>query len=251
MHKHDDVPQADLAVDARRIVDGARRRGVTLRLLGGLAIRQHCQALPFCERPYSDIDVIGLKAQRAKIQTTFAELGYAPNSTFNALHGNSRLEFIDSANDRHVDVFLDVFEMDHHIDLRRRLAVDDYTISVSDLFLSKIQIVRLNPKDVQDILTLFKDCAIGHEDAPGVINADYVVDLCACNWGLWKTVTLNIEAVAGHIDGYVLSDEEKARIREQIADLKDLLANSPKCLRWRLRAMVGERVRWYEVVEEE
>jgi hypothetical protein len=251
MHRQDEVPLADLAAEARRIVDGARQRGVTLRLLGGLAIRQHCQALPFCERPYSDIDVMGLKAQRGKIQSAFAELGYEPNATFNALHGNSRLEFIDSANDRHVDVFLDVFEMDHRIDLRRRLAVDDYTISVSDLFLSKIQIVRLNQKDVQDILTLLKDCAISHEDSPGTINADYIVDLCACDWGLWKTVTLNIEMVTGHVDDYVLSDEEKARIREQIADLKNRLVNSPKCLRWRLRALVGERVRWYEMVEEE
>ena len=68
MHRQDEVPLADLAAEARRIVDGARQRGVTLRLLGGLAIRQHCQALPFCERPYSDIDVVGLKAQRATIQ---------------------------------------------------------------------------------------------------------------------------------------------------------------------------------------
>ena len=42
MHTPSGTPLADLAAEARRIVDSARQRGVTLRLLGGLAIRQHC-----------------------------------------------------------------------------------------------------------------------------------------------------------------------------------------------------------------
>jgi hypothetical protein len=244
------TPLADPSAEARRIVDGARRRGVTLRLIGGLAIRQHCQTVAFCERDYSDIDVVGLKAERRGIRDTFAELGYKANEPFNTLHGDTHLEFIDPVNDHHVDVFLDTFEMDHHIDLRHRLAVEDYTISLSDLLLSKLQIVRLNEKDVRDILTLLKDCAIGHEDAPEMINIDHIIDLCACDWGLWKTLTINIERVTEHIGDYALTDEEGARIRGQLAAMREMLVESPKCVQWKLRGVVGERARWYDVPEE-
>jgi len=244
------TPLADQRAEARRLVDGARQQGVTLRLIGGLAIRQHCTILPFCERDYSDIDVVGLKAERHKIQDAFVELGYQPNERFNALHGDTRLEFLDPVNERHVDVFLDTFEMDHYIDLRHRLALDDYTIPPSDLLLSKLQIVRLNEKDVRDILTLLKDCDIGHADAPGVINVDYIIELCSCDWGLWKTLTTNVDKVWEHVSDYALTAEEQARVRERLANLKEMLVEAPKCLRWKLRDVVGERLQWYNVPEE-
>jgi hypothetical protein len=244
------TPLADQKAEARRLVEGARQQGVTLRLIGGLAIRQHCTILPFCERDYSDIDVVGLKAERHQIQDAFVELGYQPNERFNALHGDTRLEFIDPVNDRHVDVFLDTFGMDHYIDLRHRLAIDDYTIPLSDLLLSKLQIVRLNEKDVRDILTLLKDCDVGHQDAPGVINVDYIIDLCSCDWGLWKTLTTNVDKVLERMGDYALTAEEQARIRERLATLKEMLVEAPKCLRWKLRDVVGERLQWYNVPEE-
>jgi len=262
------TPLADQRAEARRLVEGARQQGVTLRLIGGLAIRQHCTILPFCERDYSDIDVVGLKAERHQIQDAFVELGYQPNERFNALHGDTRLEFVDPVNERHVDVFLDTFEMDHYIDLRHRLALDDYTVPLSDLLLSKLQIVRLNEKDVRDILTLLKDCDVGHDeapsrppfrevrragasdDAPGVINVDYIIELCSCDWGLWKTLTTNVDKVRERMGDYALTAEEQARVRERLATLQEMLVEAPKCLRWKLRDVVGERLQWYNVPEE-
>lgn len=101
------VPLPDLFEEAKRLVDGARAQGVTLRLLGGLAARFHCQALLFCLRDYSDIDVMGLGRQRPSIEKIFVALGYEPHRMFNALHGDKRLEFRDPHSERHVDVFLD------------------------------------------------------------------------------------------------------------------------------------------------
>ena len=43
--------------EAHRIIDAARAEGVTLRLVGGLAVREHCRVAAFCERPYHDIDL--------------------------------------------------------------------------------------------------------------------------------------------------------------------------------------------------
>ena len=247
-------PLAEMAEEARRLIDGARERGVILRLLGGLAARFHCAALLFCLRDYSDIDVMGLSRQRAGIEAAFVALGYTAHAMFNALHGATRLEFIDAANDRHVDVFLDRFEMDHTLDLRQRLEIEPYTISLGDLLITKLSIIRLNEKDVRDLLTLFKDLPVGEEDragAPvaGALNLRYIAQVCARDWGLHHTIMRNISNMAQYIDSYPLTTEEKREILARLRRLQQLLDAAPKSWRWKLRALLGERVRWYQSPE--
>lgn len=243
-------PLADQPAEARRIVDRAREQGVILRLLGGLAARVHCQEFLFCTRDYSDIDVMGLSRQRPAILHVFDDLGYQPHRMFNAINGQSRLEFIDSQHDRHVDVFLDVFRMDHTLDLRRRLQIEPYTISLGDLMLTKLQIVRINQKDVRDLFTLLKDLSIGNEDKPGIVNILYIALACARDWGLHHTVVRNLQNMARTIDDYPLAAEEKTVLLERIKTLLQAIDASAKSLKWRLRALLGERIRWYEEVEE-
>jgi hypothetical protein len=243
-------PLADQPAEARRIVDRAREQGVILRLLGGLAARVHCQEFLFCTRDYSDIDVMGLSRQRPAILHIFDDLGYKPHQMFNAINGQSRLEFIDSQHDRHVDVFLDVFRMDHALDLRGRLQIEPYTISLGDLMLTKLQIVRINQKDVRDLFTLLKDLSIGNEDKPGIVNIPYIALACARDWGLHHTVVRNLQNMARTIDDYPLATEEKAVVLERIHILLQAIDASAKGLKWRLRALLGERIRWYEEVEE-
>src|SRR5450830_2150527 len=54
----------------------------------------------------------------------------------------------------HVDVFLDWMKMDHEIDFRDRLDINTYAIDPADLFLSKLQIQKLNEKDAHDVIAL-------------------------------------------------------------------------------------------------
>ncbi len=143
-------------------------------------------------------------------------LAYKPHQMFNAINGQSRLEFIDAQHDRHVDVFLDVFRMDHVLDLRRRLQIEPYTISLGDLMLTKLQIVRLNQKDVRDLFTLLKDLSIGNEDQPGIVNISTIALACARDWGLHHTVVRNLQNMAHYIDDYPLTAEEKVILLERI-----------------------------------
>ncbi|MBU7034951.1 MAG: hypothetical protein HXS49_07160, partial [Theionarchaea archaeon] len=78
------VPEADMTEEAVRIVDAARNSNVTLRLLGGLATRMHCEHVDFCDREYSDIDMVGLSKEKSKITTLFSGLGYMADERFNA-----------------------------------------------------------------------------------------------------------------------------------------------------------------------
>ena len=97
--------------------------------------------------------------------------------------------------DDHVDVFLDTFRMDHDIALARRLEIEPYTLSLSDLLLTKLQIFRLNEKDLRDMVTLLGDAEVGDEDAPGTINGRYIARLCADDWGLFYDVAMNLQRV--------------------------------------------------------
>ena len=143
------TPPADLALDARRempreacrIVDAARARGIALRLLGGLAVRAHCTEMAFCDRDYADLDMVGRRRQIREIAELFVDLGYAENPRARMSTRGRQLQFTRACEhadpglgvsvhpDDHVDVFLDVFKMDHELDLGDRFELaDEYTL---------------------------------------------------------------------------------------------------------------------------
>ena len=236
--------------EAIRIVDAASQKGISLRLLGGLATRMHCEIIDFCERDYSDIDMVGLSKEKQKIIHIFEELGYEADERFNALHGHKRLLFEEHINNRHIDVFLDHFDMDHDWDLSPRLAVEEYTLPLSDLLLMKLQICKINEKDVKDIITMVKDSEIGEEDTSNVINLEYIAEKCSDDWGLYESVLENTETVAAMLDQYTLTNEERALVHNRLKELTRRLIHHEKTAKWKLRSAVGKHMRWCESVEE-
>ena len=242
-------PLKDMPEEARRIVDHARNLNVQLRLMGGLAVRVHCTSLDFCERPYSDIDLMGLGSQAAGIERAFADLDYTPDKEFNALHGGQRLKFEDHVNNRHVEVFLDKFRMDQTLDFRGRLEIHPYTISLTDLFVTKIQVVKMDEKDFHDLFSLFRDHKIGVDDREGVINARYLAKLCAHDWGLYHTTLRNLDRIPGFYDFFKLDNAERESMNRRLWILKLMIVEEPKGPIWKARDRLGERLPYYEEVE--
>lgn len=251
----------DMLEEGLRIVDAARERGVVLRLIGGLAVRVHCDLIAFCERDYSDLDMVGLKAQRKQVIALVRDLGYEFDlHTMQATRGR-QLQFVRPCRheeggspvheDDHVDVFLDRFKMDHAIELKDRLTLDDYTIPVTDQLLTKLQINRASEKDVRDTLTLLKDLEVADEEAPGVIGLRVLAARCARDWGLYHDVERSLDRCAAALPDYLLTDDEAARILDGLARVRAALEAAPKTLAWRARARIGERRPWYDVVEEQ
>ena len=103
--------------------------------------------------------------------------------------------------------------MDHQIDFRDRLEINTYAIDPADLFLSKLQIVNLNEKDVHDVITLVKDVYVDFQPHPGVLDLHHVAEVCAADWGLYIDVMNNIDAVVEHVADYDLSPRDAARVR--------------------------------------
>lgn len=240
-------PLEEITEEAVRVLDAANAEGISLRLLGGLAIYLQSPSAKTHEqlkRTYKDLDFVVLSKHTGKTKALFAKLGYSANKNYNALHGHQRLLFWDEQHGRQVDIFVDRMQMCHNIDFRSRLHVDERTLSLADLTLTKLQIVEVNEKDMLDTMALFADFEV--EDSEKGINASYIVGLTASDWGLHKTLDNNLKKMKA----YAAERGFPQHVQERIDELLARMEQQPKSLGWKTRAMVGERVRWYELPEE-
>jgi len=130
-----------------------------------------------------------------------------------------------------------------------RFGLDPLTLPLAELLLTKMQIVQLNEKDVRDLCALLIDHPFGEGDGE-MINLPHLARLCADDWGLWKTVGLSAQKVRDFSDAYELEAEPKLTLVERLRVLQTALEATPKTLRWKARAQLGERVLWYELPEE-
>ncbi len=144
-----------------------------------------------------------------------------------------------------IDIFVDSFRMCHTIDLRRRLEIDASTLTLADLLLTKLQIVKLTDKDVRDIAVLMLDHPLTDTDEG--INVRYLASVTAADWGLYHTVERSLASAEENLPA--LDVEEQTVIATRIARLRRDLTTAPKSIRWQLRSRVGERLPWYEQPE--
>ncbi len=163
------------------------------------------------------------------------------------MNGDRRLYFYDPHNGRQVDVFIDVFRMSHDIDLRGRLEHDHPAVSPSDLLLSKLQIYEVNRKDLVDVAALMLDHSIEVKTHDDAIEAAYIARLAAADWGMYRTLQLNIERLRAMLEELEIDRE---LVKARLDELWSAIDSEPKPLKWRVRAQVGDRVRWYELPEE-
>jgi hypothetical protein len=68
---------------------------------------------------------------------------------------------------------------------------------------------------------------------------------------LYVDVMTNIDAVLEHLGDYDLSAREVTRIGRTLELAQDMMTEHTKSLRWRLRARLGKRLRWYNEIEEQ
>jgi len=242
----------DILIATDQIMEGARRRGLTVRLLGGTAIRFRCPSAAHrsLNRKVPDIDLITLRKDAKKLSEMFVEIGLEPMKMFNALHGDKRMLFTDVKLDRQVDVFVETFEMCHKFDFRERMKLDDVTLPLADLLITKLQIIQINEKDYKDILSLFLDHALSEDDSDKEkINAAYLASLCSRDWGIWRTLTRNLEWTRDFVLKLDLEPDRKETAVSRINGLLARIEREPKSMGWKMRSRIGERVIWYDEPE--
>jgi len=242
-------PHEDPIDESKRIAEAAKEKKLGLKLLNNAGIHAHSPSAHKAplKRKYGDLDYAISKKDRKAVVELFRELGYEPNERFNLMNGDRRLYFYDPHNGRQVDVFIDVFRMSHDIDLRGRLEHDHPAVSPSDLLLSKLQIYEVNRKDLVDVAALMLDHSIEVKTHDDAIEAAYIARLAAADWGMYRTLQLNIERLRAMLEELEIDRE---LVKARLDELWSAIDSEPKPLKWRVRAQVGDRVRWYELPEE-
>jgi hypothetical protein len=191
--------------------------------------------------------------------------GYTPDKRHNALFGTKQAYFVDVARNRPVDVLVDNLVMCHRFDFGDRLSKSSPTLPLAELLLSKLQVVKINRKDVLDALVLLAEHPLAQDDgAPdsrhglGAINVPRIVSFTSNDWGWWRTVTGNLTTLDQFLaveltpEDLDLNNGRKVLFdpSAQIAGLRAAIESAPKSTKWKLRARVGERATWYVDPEE-
>ncbi len=231
------------------ILKKCKQEDIEIRVLGGIGIFLKCpeyQVLADKTRePFADIDLITGKKHIEKIETLFKGLGFEQNRNFKILFGYQRRIFYTPMNIT-VEVYLDDLPLCRDIKISDRMFLDYPTLSATDLLLSKIQRIQLKDKDIFDILILLASCNFTGENNYR-IDLDYISELCSREWGWWKTFKINIDTLCNRKKDFL---NNRGDINGKLEQLEHAVDSKKKSLRWKLRNLIGEKIRWYRYVED-
>jgi hypothetical protein len=240
----------EMLAEMNRLVSASEAKGIQVRAIGGLAVRAHDKlGHPLFVRDFADLDVVVARKQRREFEAFMPQMGYSPDKQFNILNGSERQIYNDEKRGIKVDVFVGDFVMCHKIPLENRLKADPVTIPLAELLLSKAQILELNRKDALDISSILFNNETGNDDSK--INLQVIAQLCGADWGLYKTVSINL----GRVEEVIakepsMSQEERDLVLKRAQAILKTFEDMPKPLAWQMRDRVGTRVKWYIEVEE-
>ena len=248
------MEQQEFIINANRIVDEAQKQGAMLRLLGAVAFNIHCPTYnSFQEkanRYFTDLDFAAYFNHNDPIRKVFEKLGFTEDREVAVVYARQRLVFDSMDSGLHIDIFFDKLDFCHPIPWARRLEVDSPTIPLAELLLEKMQIIQLNEKDVIDTLMLVCEHAMNNGDRE-TINSARIALMCAKDWGLWRTITMNLRKVQDLSLNYSwLAADDRKLIVERIDELLQTIDKEPKSTAWNLRSKLGDRVKWYKEVHE-
>jgi hypothetical protein len=254
MQQQDRAEREKFENELKQIIEKSNEANLLMRVIGSLAFQLHCPHYGHLQqamgRAYTDIDFAAYGKQAKEIHGLMTSMGYAENREVYIATEGERAIYDKPQTGLHVDIFYEKLDFCHTIYWKDRLEVDSPTIPLAELLLEKMQIVQINEKDIIDTIMLLLEHPIGDHDSE-TINAKRIAKLCAGDWGLWRTTTMNLDKVRVLAQGYPQLDEgQKAKVSEQVGGLLKRLEDEPKPFAWKMRSQVGDRLKWYKDVDE-
>jgi len=270
------VPTKVFLQEAETIVEEAEKKGIILRIMGGLGVAIHCKEFrDFAKKlgrvgtgvmkgqEYSDIDFMSYRKHREKTKDFFRELGYAKRRATLSSAASERQIYYHPKGWFYVDVFYDkLLVANHPLDFKGRLELDHPTISVTDLLLEKIQMWEaFSVKDLKDCLLLLKAHKVEEKAEKEGIDTAYIAKLLGNDWGFWYTATTNLKKIRKFIadmdrlgpeigiNPRDFKKEDREEIIGKIEGLLNRIDREPKSFKWKLRSKAGTKKRWYNPVE--
>jgi len=239
---------------ANNIVAEAEKQGAIIRLLGAVAFNIHCPTYGYfqqeAKRHFTDLDFAAYFSNNDAIRKAFARLGFEEDREVAVVFARQRMIYNKPGTELHVDIFFDKLDFCHPIPWAGRLEVDSPTIPLAELLLEKMQIIQINPKDIIDSIMLLREHPLDNSDHD-TVNAKRIAAMCAKDWGLWRTVTMNLKKVSDISKEYSwLANDDRLVVLEKIEQLLGMIESEPKPTAWNIRDKIGDRVKWYKDVHE-
>jgi hypothetical protein len=255
------IPTQVFLDEGKRLASEAEKRGIPIRLLGGVAIRMHCsEFLDFANKltrlgegrqEYTDLDFMSAGKFRKTMKVFFQEMGYEKRPTTMSTAATQRQIYFHPKGWFYVDVFFDkLLAANHPLDLRQRLELDSPTVTPTDLLLEKLQIVFPAEKDVKDTMLLIRAHEISPREEKNKVNAKFIAEKLAQDWGFWYTVTTNLNGLKQYVNESATTNEnEKQDLATKIDSLLAMIEKEPKSTGWKMRSVIGTKRKWYNPVE--
>jgi hypothetical protein len=228
--------------------------GIKFRLFGSCAVRIKCgsnsRILDSALRYPKDIDAVVYRDDRNRLCRLLRERGWDEDIELTTQTDGLQLRFIYSREKTMLDVCVDSLRFAQTLPLQERLEVDCPTISAVDLLLSKLQIFNLTEADVIDTLALLN--AVPPERGNSLaIDLDRIAQIVSTSWSWYHSVTLSLQRVREAAMGspHYLVDNGQELALARLKTIENTIVTVKKSSRWRLRAILGESVPWFNQVE--
>jgi hypothetical protein len=246
---------AEIKSAARQLITGAHQSGVPLFLFGSVAVllrAERCSDLRIdTSRTYKDVDCVSFSPNQERLHEWMTSLGWQRSERVFVATEGARLIYRSPRQPFFIDVFFDELAFCQRVRLKRKQIGE--TLSVGDLFLSKVQRVELRRFDFDDLAMLLT-CDAPEFIAPKGAARKRILTALSSNWGFYHSATANLVAMqslldAGQFDEQFSSRDPVHKLKTTIQTILLDLRRCPKSLGWRLRSLVGEAIPWYSVVE--
>lgn len=271
MTKRVSMETSEVLALAEQLINEAEVEGLVLRTMGALAMLMRVRNSPICLQLYTqigrieegslqltDIDFVGYKKQRTKIESFLRSRGFEPDYYVNAMFGEQRMIFHHPNRLFSIDIFLSPLKFSHMVDLgtqpgRGRIELIKYTLAPADLLLLKLQIHDINRKDLADA-TILLSCHEVSEGSEEGINMQRVIEVLCDDWGFYYDAMSNLGKVklfVQELDAKLPQFHELLeRAINNVNLIEEAVEKAPKTKNWLRRSKIGTRKRWYETVEE-
>ncbi|MFA5805374.1 MAG: hypothetical protein WC879_12095 [Melioribacteraceae bacterium] len=226
----------------KMIIDECRKNELEIRYFGSVGVYYQC--LKKTEKIDSirwikDLDLI-FKEQDdlPDILTIFQKHGFEYSKELMVqTEGKRTVLYREKDNDFTIDLISNPFNYAQTIDFEKRFSIDEYSLSVTDLFLTRMQPIKLEQKDIVDIMLLIDIYGLS-ENTEDAVNINRVVEVLRKNWGFCHTYMKNMKVL------------EQNNLNSTVFEsLVNATKQSKKTIRWKLRSIFREYLKYYQTVE--
>ena len=180
------------------------------------------------------------------------QAGCEPDRRFNNLNGDRQMYFT-APSGRPIDVMVDRLSMCHTLDFRPSFGTASPTLTPA----RPAAVQAADHRAQREGRPRHRPPAVrgpGRPDGtrPSIDPDRFGSAVLAGDWGWWRTVTGNLNKVPDLLSSQpgLVPPYPRFDPATQAKQLLEIAETVPKGLKWKTRARVGDRVRWYELPEE-